>query len=274
MRLFRHVLLPAATIALLLWVGCDNTGVEPSDDVPILSNPQTLFDERDERFYAAVTVTLPAAGASPDSIWAELYLSSGELADSLGTDSVWYQTTLNDTAANGDILPQDDVYACKFDSPLPQGTGGSVRFEFYAIATGDTSNVTDSLSLANLRPVILSVSASDSLALPPPPSPHEYYTLDTLRATAADPDGLEDIKRVSFTILKPDSTLSNNGQPFSLADNGELDLWGDIQANDGIYSIIITLESTNDTGRYVYRFTAQDYNGGVSDTFRHTVIVQ
>ncbi len=270
MRLFRHALLPAVTLAILLWTGCDNTSVEPTDNVPVLSNPQTLFDERDERFYAAVTVTLPETDASPDSIWTELYLASGDLADSLGTDSVWYRITLNDSAASGDILPQDDVYARKFNSPLPRGTGGSVRFEFYAIEAGDTSSATDSLSLANLRPVILSVSAADTLALPQVGD----AKLDTLRAAVADPDGLEDIRRVSFTMLKPDSTLSHDGQPFFLEDNGNKDQWGDYLAGDGVYSIIISIVSTNDTGRYVYRFTAQDYNGGVSDTVRHTVMVQ
>ena len=271
MRFFLRLLVLAVT-AVVLYYGCDDTGVEPSDEVPVLSNPQTSYDDRDHRFYAAVTLTLPEEGSPLDSIWTEMYLASGTLADSLGTDSLWKRVTLNDSATSGDILPLDGIYARKFDSPLPEGTGGSVRFEFYALLAGDTSSTTDSLRLTNLRPVINSVVGSDTLALPPPPPP-KYYTLDTLRATAADPDGLDDIKRVSFTILKPDSSLGNQGQPISLADNGELDPWGDWVIGDGVYSIIIQLESDNDPGTYVYRFTAEDYSGAVSDTVYHTVVV-
>ena len=269
MRFFLR-LIALTGAAVVLWYGCDGAGVEPSDELPVLSNPQTSYDDRDSRFYAAVTVTIPEDVAALDSIWAEMYLVSGVLADSLCTDSLWYQASLNDTAGNGDILPEDGIYACKFDSPLPEGTGGSVRFEFYAFIAGDTSSAGDTLQLANLRPVILSVVGSDTLALPPV----GFITLDTLRATAADPDGLDDIKRVSFTILKPDSSLGNQGQPISLADNGELDLWGDRVAGDGVYSIIIMLESDNDPGPYVYRFTAEDYSGAVSDTVFHPVVLQ
>jgi len=269
MRFFLRLVLAVA--AVVLYYGCDDTGVEPSDEVPVLSNPQTSYDDRNDSLYAAITVTLPEGVTELDSIWTEMYLASGTLADSLGTDSLWYQVTLNDSAASGDILPSDGIYARKFYSPLPKGTGGSVRFEFYAIITGDTSNAIDSLRLANLRPVILSVSARDTLVLPPLGS--EWDTKDTLRAAVADPDGLDDIKRVSFTMRKPDSTLANQGQPFSLADNGDLNLWGDRTAGDGIYSLIIRLEAANDTGSYIYRFPARDCGGAVSDTVYHTVVV-
>ena len=156
MRFFLRLLVLAVT-AVVLYYGCDDTGVEPSDEVPVLSNPQTSYDDRNDSIYVAVTVTLPAAVTAPDSIWTDMYLASGALANSLGTDSLWARVTLNDTAASGDILPLDGIYARKFDSPLPKGTGGSVRFEFYALVAGDTSSATDSLGLVNLRPVIVSV---------------------------------------------------------------------------------------------------------------------
>jgi len=218
----------------MLWYGCDGTGVEPSDELPVLSSPQTSYDDRDHSIYVAVTVTLSEDVTALDSIWTEMYLASGDLADSLGTNSLWKKVALNDSAVSGDILPQDGIYACKFDSPLPEGTGGSVRFEFYALIAGDTSSASDTLWLVNLRPVILSVSAADTLSLPSAGS----HTLDAVRATVTDPDGLVDIKSVDFTSLKPDSTLANNGQPLALADNGDPVGWGDESAGDGIYSRI------------------------------------
>ncbi|MBA7695346.1 MAG: hypothetical protein GH143_03540 [Calditrichaeota bacterium] len=266
----RLIALTAA--AVILWYGCDGTGVEPTDELPVLSNPQTSYDDRDSRFYAAVTVTLPEDITALDSIWAEMYLATGDLADSLGMDSLWTQVTLNDSAVSGDILPQDGIYARKFDSPLPEGTGGSVRFEFYAFIVGDTSNTSntsDTLRLANLRPVILSVSAADTLELPS----EGDHKLDIVRATVTDPDGLADIKIVGFTSLKPDSTLANNGQLIVLVDNGDPIGWGDETPGDGIYSRITPLPSDALTGKYVYKFVAKDFSGAVSDTVTHTLVV-
>ena len=271
MRFFLRLLVLAVT-AVVLYYGCDDTGVEPSDEVPVLSNPQTSYDDRNDSLYAAVTVTLPEGGTELDSIWTEMYLASGTLADSLGTDSLWKRVTLNDSAANGDILPLDGIYARKFDSPLPEGTGGSVRFEFFAISAGDTSSTTDSLRLANLRPVIVSVSARDTLTIPPAGS--EFTTKDRVEAVVVDPDGLDDIKEVSFTIRNPDGSLKNDGASVSLVDNGILDPYGDEVAGDGTYSRISEMLAGATAGAYVYQFRAKDLSGAVSDTTFHPVVLQ
>ncbi|MEE9161761.1 MAG: hypothetical protein V3U35_02220 [Candidatus Neomarinimicrobiota bacterium] len=259
-----------AMMAWLLAPACDFVGVEPTGDVPVLSDLQASLDDRDNRFYAAVTVTIPDGNGTPDSIWVELYLATGKLADSLGTDVVQAAAALVDDATGGDILPQDEVYASKFDSPFPPESGGSVRFEFLAIVGGDTSQETTTLRLVNLRPVVLQVTAADSLRLPP----EGFFTIDTVRARVDDPDGLIDIREVSFTTLKPDGTLGNDGQPIDLADNGDLDRWGDAKTGDGLYSQIIELNSDNLPGTYVYRFIAKDFAGAVSDTVSHQVVVQ
>ena len=259
--------------ALVLMVGCGETGVGPKDELPVLSNPETSFNDRDRSFYAAVTVTLPESATVIDSVWIEMFqIVGGTSIDSAAADTFLLSISLVDDATNGDILPLDGVYARTFDSPLPSGTGGAVRFEFHALIAGDTHTAADTLRLINLRPVILNVSAAALLTLPPQGS--ELVAIDTVRATVADPDGLNDIKRVGFTVLKPDSTMANNGQPFLLADNGLLEPYGDLVAGDGVYSLIIKLESTNDRGTYVYRFTAQDLSGAVSDTVTQIVVVQ
>ncbi len=254
-----------------MWFGCDGTGVEPSDELPVLSNPQTSYDDRNDSIYVAVTVTLPEDITALDSIWAEMYLATGDLADSLGTDLLWTRVTLNDSAVSGDILPQDGVYARKFDSPLPEGTGGSVRFEFYVFIVGDTSSTSDTLRLANLRPVILSVSARDTLTIPPAGS--EFTTKDKVEAVVVDPDGLDNIKEVSFTIRNPDGSLKNDGASVSLVDNG-LAPYGDEVAGDGTYSRIIEILAGATAGAYVYQFIAKDLSGAVSDTIFHTVVLQ
>jgi hypothetical protein len=269
------ILLMAATV--IVFQACNGNGTEPEEE-SVLSDPQSLFDDRDNTFYVAITVTLPDA-STPDTVWTEMYLESGTLANLLGTDTLMAAVGLADSGLYGDILPSDDIYAREFDTPLPAGTDGSVRFVYHALVAGDTSTVTDILRLENLRPVILSVTASDTLSLPPPPQGEIiYYTLDELHAEVSDPDGLGDIREVSFTTLKPDSTFGNQGQPIPMRDNGEAE-WGDDIDGDGIYSVIIQLQAEDNqgdptlTGAYVYRFIARDYSGQVSDTSYHTVEV-
>lgn len=263
-------LLVLAVTAVVLYYGCDDTGVEPSDEVPVLSNPRTSYDDRNHRFYAAVTVTLPEEGSPLDSVWTEMYLASGALADSLGTDSLWKRVTLNDSAASGDILPLDGIYARKFDSPLPEGTGGSVRFEFYAFIAGDTSSTTDSLQLVNLRPVIVSVLLThETLTHPDSGS----VVVDTIYTTATDPDGLEDLRSVTFQIVKPDGSLgedSGGNTSFPLYDDGTRI---DVEGGDGIYSGGVTFGFQNPVGTYSLKFVARDFSGAVSDTVSRTVVV-
>ncbi len=258
-----------AALAIALTPACEFVSDGPSVVLPVLSAPQASFDDRDNSFYAGVTVTLPQ-NSELDSIWVELYLAIGALADSLGTDSVLAASSLLDSATGGDILPSDGVYASKFDSPLPVGAGGFVRIEFLAIVSGDTSQESVILGLINIRPVILSVSAADTLRLPP----EGFVTVDTIRAVVDDPDGLSDIRSVSFLTLKPDSTLGNDGLPVELADNGDLVGWGDATAVDGLFSRIIQLQSEAALGTYIYSFVAKDFRGAVSDTVKHTVVVQ
>ncbi len=252
---------------LLVWGGCDAPNAGLDDPLPILSGPVTTFNDRTDIFYAAVLLTLEE-GSSLDSIWAELYLEAGELADSLGTDTLLASVSLQDDASGGDILAEDDVYGASFASPLPPASGGIVRFLFVARVSGISDSLSAILSLINLRPVILSVTAATTMILPT-----NGFNIDTVRVVANDPDGLDDIRRVSFTSLKPDSTLANSGTPITLADNGQLVGWGDALANDGIFSRIILLSADADSGTYIYKFVAADFAGAVSDTVSHSVEV-
>jgi hypothetical protein len=255
-------------VVALAWFGCEPPNAGGDGAVAVLTEPVTSFDDQTDRFYMAVLVTLPD-DAVPDSVWSEMYLVAGPLADYLGTDTVMARATLLDDATGGDIVPGDGVYGAAFASPLPPGSSGDVRFEFMAQGA-DLFTLTDTLSLINLRPVILEVSALSTLTLPD--TGITQWSLDTLRVTVTDPDGLEDIKGVNFSLLKPDSTLGNAGVPVDLVDDGELGL-GDKVAGDGIYSRVIGLQADADSGIWVYRFVATDFNGSRSDTAFHSVLV-
>ncbi|MCH7940161.1 MAG: hypothetical protein IID13_10505 [Candidatus Marinimicrobia bacterium] len=235
--------------------------------LPVLSDPLTTMDKLANEMFAAVTVNLTEDDPAPDSVWVELYPASAELIDTLGSAEILLSILLEDFGDNGDSMRADGIYSRRFDSPLPFGTVGSVRFFFLTSLDDRLHTAGDTLILVNRKPEIVAVSASDTLSLPP----SGFFTLDTLRVTVSDPDGLGDLRKVSFTTLKPDSTFSGENE---LLDNGPSGGNGDIVAGDGIYSLIIILGATNATGTYEYWFKAQDLSNAVSDTVIHRVVVQ
>ncbi len=237
--------------------------------LPVLSDARTAMDKLANEMFAAVTVNLGPDDPAPDSVWVELYPASAELIDTLGSTDLLLSISLGDLGADDDSVGADGIYSRRFDSPLPFGTVGLVKFLFLASVDNLWHSIGDTLSLINRKPEIVAVSAAEVLYLP-----ETGYILDTLRVTVTDADGLGDIQEVSFTMLKPDSALSNNGNPFYLQDNGLLDPYGDEVLGDGIYSRIIALEFTNDIGAYEYRFIAKDLSNAVSDTVKHQVVVQ
>ena len=238
--------------------------------LPLLSDALTTMDKLANEMFAAVTVNLTEDDPAPDSVWVELYPASAELIDTLGSADLLLSISLGDLGAEGDSVGADGIYSRRFASPLDTGTGGLVKFLFLLSVDSRLHTAGDTLILVNHKPEIVAVSASDTLSLPP----SGFFTLDTLRATVSDQDGLGDVKEVSFTMLKPDSSLANSGNPFYLEDNGQLTAYGDVTAGDGIYSLIISLSSTDSTGTYEYRFSARDLSNAVSDTVIHRVVVQ
>ncbi len=255
----------------LLLFACTESVTAP--EAPgLLSDIQTSFKEDTQIFYVAALVTLPDDVIALDSIWLKMYMASGELADSVGTDTVMAKFELMDDGTGGDILSTDGLYARSFASPLPLGTGGSVRIEIYATIVNDTSQVTDTLNLVNLPPVILSVDANDSLTVPV--SGAGSVAIDTIFVEVADPDGLEDITVVGFYSLKPDSSWAYGGDIITLSDNGPVGSTGDLTADDGIFTRIIFMTDSAATGNYIYKIIAKDLAGNVSDTTEHVAVVQ
>ena len=81
--------------------------------------------------------------------------------------------------------------------------------------------------------------------------------------SARDPQGLEDIDSVFFTVTRPDNT--SNDYVFCMFDDGENG--GDSIAGDGIYTQgIQSPSSDNQTGDYVFHFSAKDKSNNSSNT--------
>jgi len=89
---------------------------------------------------------------------------------------------------------------------------------------------------------------------------------------ASDPNGQNDILKVYFIVYNPDG--STNGNELELFDDGNIDDHGDLNAGDGIYSLLIQVDQTNEKGTYRFEFGARDRGGIQSNTIDHIVLIQ
>lgn len=81
-----------------------------------------------------------------------------------------------------------------------------------------------------------------------------------------DPQGLDNIDSVYFTTTKPDGSP---GQAISYMHDDGID--GDSVEADGIYTVGIWSDTTNDTGNYVFHFTAMDKDNHQANTIDHNL---
>ncbi|MDQ7817016.1 MAG: hypothetical protein RDU14_08315 [Melioribacteraceae bacterium] len=91
-----------------------------------------------------------------------------------------------------------------------------------------------------------------------------------------DQNGLGDISQVYFKLFRPDGTLADpqNGLGyFLMVDDGNLDVFGDQTAGDGIYSFKNLFSSTAQTGQWKFEFQAKDKSANLSNVIIHNMNV-
>ena len=88
----------------------------------------------------------------------------------------------------------------------------------------------------------------------------------------ADQNGLSDIEKVYFIVVKPDGTTNNT--QIEMFDDGNAAANGDKNAGDGIYSRLIQINQNNIKGTYILKFTARDKAGALSNTISHNLLVK
>jgi len=178
---------------------------------------------------------------------------------------------LSDNGAGVDRTKGDSLFTGKATFQIKRVEIGVFMVEIHAEAlNGFQSNtVVAPLTVfrGNRPPSLSSLEAPDTLKLA------NQTQLLTLRIRATDPDGLSDVARVIFNTYKPDGSASS-GNPFQMYDDGAVETHGDLTAGDGIYSLIITLPSTTQTGIYRFEFQAFDRSNAASATFIHPVLVR
>jgi len=280
--------------ALIFW-GCPDSASTPDTDSP-LGELQFTYLQNDQILYFAIDVDNPFNGSPLQT--AVVYWSGTDTTDrapdNLPIDAD--ELPLNDDGTNGDIIENDDLYSLKVINatttlihPIPIDSSDIGRVSVVFLATyknGSSFMVEDSFSLGNIIPIIVSISASDTILLPDSGG----VIFELVEAEVHDANGLDDIRRVGFVSYHvDDSTFLNEGNIINLYDDGsEVIIYepnftsGDVEANDGTYSFRIPVFGPGNpdpalqtkTGTFDWIFEAMDMSNTYSDTVIHRIIVQ
>ena len=275
--------------ALIFW-GCPDSASTPDPDSP-LGELQFTFLQDDQILYFAIDLAPSFKGNTLETAMVSWY----------GTDSTRTVTPdyleLKDEGENGDILKDDGLYSLKeindittLKHPIPIDSIDIERVYMDFEATYEnydsTFNASNSFYLGNIIPIILSISASDTIFLPDSGS----VIFELVEAEVHDANGLDNIRRVGFVSYHvDDSTFLNEGNIINLYDDGsEVIIYepnftsGDVKANNGTYSFRIAVFGPGNpdpalqtkTGTFDWIFEAMDMSNTYSDTVIHRIIVQ
>jgi hypothetical protein len=130
------------------------------------------------------------------------------------------------------------------------------------------------VNIANHAPQISNLIMPDTVFVPTSGS-----TTVKVSVVVSDSECLSDIKSVTLTSLKPDSSIVGT---FSLFDDGSTSSQppfnitsGDAVAGDGIYTLTIPLNSTTERNTYrVFIFEAIDRSGAVSNIISKNIYIE
>lgn len=250
---------------LALFFGCEKI---PSG---VVENTQSTFEVLDvttpagftySKADSSVTVSLKlSSGSDVKSVWADLYSPDNK---QLNNSPI----TLSDdgSASNGDVQKNDNIFSGKIIFPGSYANGRYRISYFVQTNDGITRKIAEgSLTYDNNQkpyPPVLS-----DLVMPDSVSMGEWFIF-TVRA--ADPNGLSDIKKVSFTFIrKEDNTVS---QGYDMWDDGNLEVHGDSVAGDGVYSFKNRFDVQGKTREF--NFQATDRSGLVSNILTHNIYVK
>ncbi len=237
------------SISVLLILACGG-GNGTVSETPSLSD--AVFPTNisiGDTLHFSVLASDPQGAADIDSVW----MLFGYLDDLSG----YNHFSLNDEGVNGDSVSGDGRFSVTIAPPLEGYQLGYYGLQIRAVdKSGNLSGIYAYaiMTINGDGPVLFSPMAPDSIqrGIQEP----SYITV-----RAYDPDGLSDIDSVYIMSIRPDSTSS--GSHFYMADDGET--YEDQQANDGIYTIGIVADVSNQLGDYRFTFYAIDSNENQSN---------
>lgn len=189
--------------------------------------------------------------------------------------------TLTDNGTLPDLIAGDGQYNSQFILHLPKDVIGTYNVQFTTFdRMGFSSNIFNKplkITLStNNPPSISNLFAPDLVRVP---STADTVNLVYMTIAVSDQQGLNDITSVILTSQRPDSSVAGT---FYLSDDGGFATLpqfglpsGDSLANDGVYSIIVPIFSTNTKNTYRdFIFTARDQSGALSNAIMKRVVIQ
>lgn len=229
--------------------------VSPKDSV--------LFNVEDSSLIVKIQFT---PTSSVNSVYAEIINPAGKnfLNGSLPLFD-------NGKSENGDQTANDKIFSNKIFMKS-NDLNGNYDIKFY-VNENSTQSKLAAWSTFKYRNGQSNVAPAISDALVEPDTVIVTDTIAILTSLRVfDENGLNDIKEVYFIVYRPDG--STNGNKVFLYDDGNLNLNGDQNAGDGIYSRIISVNQTNAKGTYRFEFKAVDRGGLQSNIINYLVLIQ
>ncbi len=183
-----------------------------------------------------------------------------------------FQDSLVDNGQEADLTADDGIFSGLFDITSVNNEVGKFSFRIQAddidgIAGPAVVKTVDVIRSDNDPPVIYELSAPDTMKLVPASN-----VVDTIRIKVKDEQELDDVLAVRFYSFNPQGIETSNS-PTSMADDGIISSHGDVEANDGIYSVIIILPFNVLPGDYKFVFEAEDKSGFKSNHITHILTV-
>ncbi len=253
---------------MLVFLGCDQAPTtldeepyKPSDEAIVLSVDIVNFDFDilNWDFFFAVAATSPEESIV---VSAELSVTGNSMATFI----------LEDSGVGSDILVNDGFYDGTWSLPDSMSAYIDTLWTLHVTALSAGETQTDSLSFQPEQPSapnIIHISHMDTLV-----RPATGQIRDTIMVEIFHPGGRDSVRDVSLISRKPDSTYANSGSPIPLYDDGGTRPYsGDSIAGDGIYSLILPLESHHLTGTYRWTFSARTWLGIEATPVEDSLIV-
>lgn len=167
--------------------------------------------------------------------------------DSVGVDSIYFSSSVSMTINRGDAGAFRLTFSLKSDNSSSSNT-----IEKFLYITRNNS-----------KPQLINYTAPDTLT-----RPATGIELLFFNTTVNDSDGYNDLESVYIKRIYPTET-----SPIYLYDDGDKSRDGDNIALDGIFSRILSIDSTARLGDQIFLFRAVDKSGAVSDSLLHTITI-
>jgi hypothetical protein len=254
-------------IVVIIFSSCekkDDTVIDPTYYSPLISNPylskDTVFTSSFNpkiNFNVSVFVNTNGGGTIK-SVKCKLYDPGNRLLATI---------ELNDNGIPPDSISNDSRYSGIFNiSGISCEVFGIHNVQFIAENNSGLFSNLISLNLpvlntSNFPTRIFGLISPDSIIVPTSGS-----AFHTLAVSATDTNGYCDIKQVYFKSYRPDGTPTNNGNPYPMFDDGNLNEHGDTTLGDGRFSLIIRIDNTQSIfGYYKFIYQAQDNSNSLSN---------